>query len=192
MLYLSQASWLDIVSASVQRLPAFPRGAVADQIVSVLAWSASFYPQPILNWQRRSTHGLAIDFPAINVLGFTSYAISTSSFLYSTLIREQYAARHELSPEPTVQFNDLAFAVHAVVLTTLTYSQFFPKLWGLQVGRLQRVSRPVAGIFWGGIIAVVVVTLLVVLKSSDGGRDASGWAWIDVVRRRRRGRSVNR
>jgi len=26
-----------------------------------------------------------------------------------------------------------------------------------------------------------VVTVLVVLKSSDGGRDASGWAWIDVI-----------
>jgi len=34
-----------------------------------LAWSASFYPQPLLNWRRRSTSGTTIDFPFINVLG---------------------------------------------------------------------------------------------------------------------------
>ncbi|KAF5573586.1 CTNS [Fusarium pseudoanthophilum] len=36
-----------------------------------LAWSASFYPQPLLNWRRRSTSGTTIDFPFINVLVYT-------------------------------------------------------------------------------------------------------------------------
>ena len=32
-------------------------------------WSASFYPQPLLNHRRRSTSGTTIDFPLINCLG---------------------------------------------------------------------------------------------------------------------------
>lgn len=34
-----------------------------------LCWSASFYPQSILNYQRKSTSGTTIDFPLINCLG---------------------------------------------------------------------------------------------------------------------------
>lgn len=34
-----------------------------------LAWSASFYPQALLNWRRRSTSGTTVDFPFINLLG---------------------------------------------------------------------------------------------------------------------------
>ncbi|KAI9876896.1 MAG: hypothetical protein M1830_005377 [Pleopsidium flavum] len=146
-----------------------------------LCWSASFYPQPILNYRRRSTHGLAIDFPTINVFGFVSYAISTSTFLFAPLIRLQYAARNPLSPDPTVRFNDLAFAAHAVVMSSLAYSQFWGGLWGFTVGKRQRVSMPVAGIFWGSLVAVSGVVLTVVGKGRDGGRDASGWAWIDVI-----------
>lgn len=37
--------------------------------VYFLAWSASFYPQALLNWRRRSTSGTTVDFPFINVLG---------------------------------------------------------------------------------------------------------------------------
>lgn len=40
---------------------------------------------------------------------------------------------------------------------------------------------PVAGIFWGSLVAVAVVALTVVGKGRNGGRDSSGWAWIDVV-----------
>lgn len=144
----------------------------------MFCWSASFYPQPILNWRRQSTQGLAIDFPTTNVLGFICYAIYTSAFLYSPLIRSQYAARHPISPEPSVRLNDFAFAVHAVVLSVTTYTQFFPKIWGFKVSRFQRVSLPVAGIFCGCVCAVVGITVYV---ASKGGDDPFGWAWIDVV-----------
>lgn len=37
--------------------------------VYTLCWSASFYPQPLLNARRRSTSGTTTDFPVLNVLG---------------------------------------------------------------------------------------------------------------------------
>ena len=115
----------------------------------------------------------------MNVLGFACYAISTSAFLYSPLIRRQYAQRNPVSPTPTVRANDLAFALHAVVLSVLTYSQFF--CWGFKRERGQRISRPIMGVIAGGLAGVGLVMLLVVTRGPDGGTDARGWAWIDVV-----------
>lgn len=37
--------------------------------VYFLCWSASFYPQALLNWRRASTSGTTVDFPFLNVLG---------------------------------------------------------------------------------------------------------------------------
>ena len=107
--------------------------------------------------------------------------ISTCALFFSPLIRQQYAERHAASSKPTVRFNDIAFAVHAVIMSTLTYTQLWPRIWGFQVSHLQRLSRPIAGIFWGSISAVLLVILLVWVKGKDGGRDAQYWAWIDVV-----------
>ncbi|KAI9866416.1 MAG: hypothetical protein M1813_001538 [Trichoglossum hirsutum] len=145
----------------------------------VLCWSASFYPQPWLNWQRKSTVGLAIDFPVVNILGFVSYSISTLAFLSSPLIRYQYAVRNPVSPEPTVRFNDLAFAVHAVLLSCITYSQFW--CWGFKTNRAQRISWPIMGIFFGSLLSVVITILIVIAKGGDQTEDALGWAWIDVI-----------
>lgn len=147
----------------------------------MLSWSASFYPQPISNYQRKSTVGLSIDMTIINFLGFLYYSIYTASFLYSPMIRKQYAARYSTSEEPTVRFNDLAFAVHAVLLCGLMYTQFWPSIWGFHVSRFQRISKTMAGLFWGSILAPLVIVWIVLARSPDGGYDASSWAWIDVV-----------
>lgn len=37
--------------------------------IYTLAWSLSFYPQPLLNFHRKSTSGTTVDFPLVNVLG---------------------------------------------------------------------------------------------------------------------------
>ncbi|OCK81582.1 lysosomal cystine transporter [Lepidopterella palustris CBS 459.81] len=146
-----------------------------------LCWSLSFYPQPVLNWRRRSTQGLAIDFPTSNVLGFVAYAISTGVFLYSPAIRSQYAYRHPASPEPTVRFNDFLFAAHGAILCIITYSQFWTQIWGFKVSARQKASRAILGVFWGSVCGVIAVILTVRIKGNDGGYDPSGWAWIDVV-----------
>ena len=157
---------------------------------SVLCWSLSFYPQALLNFKKKSTLGLAIDFTALNVLGFVAYTTTNAAFLFSSTIRAQYAARHPVSPEPTVRFNDFVFAAHALVLCIVTYSQFFTRIWGFKVGKRQRSSRVVLGIIYGSLLAVLFLIVLVRFKGRDHGYDASGIAWIDVVSASKR--SLNR
>lgn len=141
----------------------------------------SFYPQPYLNWQLKSTLGLTIDFPFLNVLGFAAYTVSNAVFLYSPTIQYQYAVRHPKSPKTTVRLNDFIFAVHGFVLCVITYSQFYPKLWGFKVGARQRANRFVLGVFWGGLVGVAVTILFVLTEGRDNGDDPTTWAWIDVI-----------
>ncbi|CAG5178129.1 uncharacterized protein ALTATR162_LOCUS8548 [Alternaria atra] len=145
-----------------------------------LSWSLSFYPQPISNFLRKSTLGLAIDFPTLNVLGFTCYTISTACFLYSPTIKSQYAYRHPEALKTTVRFNDFLFAAHGAVMCVIIYSQFFEKIWGFEIGKRQKVSRVILGVWWGCVLAIVVVVGLVKTRGADGN-GAEGWAWIDVI-----------
>jgi cystinosin len=145
-------------------------------------WSFSFYPQPILNFRRSSTTGTTIDFPAVNVLGFIAYFVSNASFLYSSQIRKEYALRnHGLTP--TVQFNDLAFAAHAVWISIITFSQFWGSLWGFEKrGRRDpgaRISNAILGIMIGSLVGVATVMFIVVVRQDNNPQ--TGWAWIDVV-----------
>ena len=83
-----------------------------------------------------------------------------------------------------MRFNDFAFAAHALLLCVITYSQFFPRLWGFKVGARQRSSRVVLGVFWGSIVAVITIIAIVRTQGRNGGYDPEGWAWIDVVSER--------
>jgi cystinosin len=76
----------------------------------------------------------------------------------------------------------VAFGVHAVILVSVTYSQFFFRLWGFPVSARQRASRPVLGILWGSIAGVAAITVVVVFRSGWKDQDPLDWAWIDVVR----------
>ncbi|KAH0402496.1 L-cystine transporter-like protein, partial [Aureobasidium melanogenum] len=144
------------------------------------SWSLSFYPQPLRCWKFRSTRGITVDFPLLNILGFTSYFISTTAFVCAPKIRQQYALRHPFAPEPTVRFNDLIFALHGTIVCIIFYSQFYPKLWKFEVVKGQRASSVALGIFYGSIVGVAITTMLVFLFK--GGRDTpDSWAEIDII-----------
>jgi len=87
------------------------------------AWSASFYPQLVLNQRRRDTTGLSFSFLLLNVCGFTCYLVFTASMLWSDRVRSEYFARYQ--HWPLIQVNDVVFAAHAVLLTVITLAQTY-------------------------------------------------------------------
>ncbi|KAI3399332.1 hypothetical protein diail_7287 [Diaporthe ilicicola] len=152
--------------------------------VYTLCWSLSFYPQPLLNFRRRSTSGTTVDFPLINCLGFLSYLVSNLAFYYSPVIREQYAARHD-GHTPAVAFNDIVFAAHALLLSLITTSQYFlPGSWGFTPSAGNRPSRFITGTAVGCMTGVAAVVVLIASASgspgSAGGAGAA-WCWLDAV-----------
>jgi cystinosin len=68
--------------------------------------------------------GLSIDFQLLNILGFLSYTIYNSALYYSTVVREQYQAVHS-GQLPAVHINDVAFSIHALVLSSISLTQCF-------------------------------------------------------------------
>ena len=129
---------------------------------------------------RQSTTGLSADFPLANLLGFSSYTIYTSAFLYSSTIRAQYAARHP-DTRPSVRVNDFVFALHGSIMIVLVYSQFSKKLWGYQVDPSQKPSRLMLLICATLLCTVVVTIMLATVHELGLGANAWAWTWIDVV-----------
>jgi len=86
-----------------------------------LCWSISFYPQVILNHRRKSTVGLSTDFTILNVVGFLCYSIYSASLFWNDTAKEQYRQRY--GETSTVQSNDVAFAFHALILSSITMAQ---------------------------------------------------------------------
>ncbi|KAF4119591.1 cystinosin [Geosmithia morbida] len=153
--------------------------------VYFLLWSLSFYPQALLNWRRQSTSGTTVDFPLLNILGFTAYYASNQAFLSSTTVRDQYASRHS-GLEPTVRLNDVCFALHGLILSIVTTSQYLlPRtLWGFEPSVGSRPSKVALGVYAGSLVGVAV-TLLLAAGSGSGAADDDdgddGWRALDVV-----------
>ncbi|EHK27513.1 uncharacterized protein TRIVIDRAFT_73286 [Trichoderma virens Gv29-8] len=147
--------------------------------VYTIAWSLSFYPQPLLNWQRGSTSGTTADFPTINIIGFAAYFVSNVALYYSPVVRSQYAARHD-GLVPTVAFNDITFALHALVLSIITASQYLLRpLWGFEPSPGTRPSRFVSGIIAGSALGVLITCLIV--SATPSGNPATDWCELDIV-----------
>ncbi|RWA06325.1 hypothetical protein EKO27_g8778 [Xylaria grammica] len=148
--------------------------------IYTICWSLSFYPQAILNFKRKSTGGTTVDFPFLNVLGFASYFIYTCAFYWSPVIRHQYALRND-NHTPTVAFNDVTFAVHALILTAILNTQYFlPSIWGFEKSAVRRPSRLITGVFTGCITGVVLI-ILVVAAQPPSADPKTSWAWLDVI-----------
>lgn len=146
---------------------------------STLSWSLSFYPQPLLNARRRSTAGTTPAFPSLNVLGFSCYSLSTLLFYFSSTVQAQYRLRNN-NEDNTVRSNDVAFAVHALLLSVITLSQFSSWLWGFE-RRTCRVGRGVEGLIAVSLITVAWVIFMIIAKGGDWQRHRETWAWLDLV-----------
>ncbi|XP_061351857.1 cystinosin homolog [Gastrolobium bilobum] len=88
-----------------------------------LSWSISFYPQVILNFRRKSVVGLNFDFVLLNLTKHSSYLIYNASLYFSSAIQKQYFEKYGYGQMIPVAANDVAFSIHAVLLTAITLFQ---------------------------------------------------------------------
>jgi cystinosin len=104
------------------------RSAFADDISFVfgwsycLAWSLSFYPQVILNYQRKCVKGLSVDYQMLNMMGYTFYSIFTCTLKWNKTILEQYS---DVFSDNLVTIQDVVFATHGALLTAITIYQCY-------------------------------------------------------------------
>lgn len=136
-----------------------------------LAWSVSFYPQVVQNYRRKSTVGLSTDFTVINHFGYICYTCYTSSLYWSASIQEEYRRRHGSHAKNTVQSNDVAFAIHALILSFIWVSQIH-RYDGFQT---QPLSKPFQ-IFLLSMLSVCV-SFAAAIQTEIGG----DYAWLDFM-----------
>lgn len=120
-----------------------------------LAWSATFYPQIFLNYRRKSTTGLSHDFMYMSWIGFIAYSSFTVGGYFSTAVHKDYVQTR--GAPPPIEFADVAFATHALVLATLLCIQILAYPPGLRIRRF--VAIGCAATVGGIVIALGGATL---------------------------------
>lgn len=113
-----------------------------------------------------------------SVVGFAAYFVSNVAFYYSPVIRAQYAARHH-DLEPTVQFNDITFALHGFILSVVVTSQYLTPFWGFPPSPGNRPSRFIIGVFVGCLVGVLSSYLIV--AASPGSDPVTDWVALDII-----------
>lgn len=91
--------------------------------IAFVSWSISFYPQVFLNCRRKSVVGLNFDFVVLNLTKHSSYLIYNATLYFSAAVQQQYREKYGLDQMIPVAANDVAFSVHAVLLTAFTLFQ---------------------------------------------------------------------
>ncbi|KAK2701559.1 cystinosin homolog [Artemia franciscana] len=88
------------------------------------AWSLSFYPQIVENYQRKSVVGLSLDLVVLNFWGHTVYGLFNFGLYWIPQVKREYFNIHPLGVQP-VQLNDCMFSLHAIVAAGFTFAQCF-------------------------------------------------------------------
>jgi cystinosin len=133
------------------------------------AWSVSFWPQVIINYRRKSVVGLSFDYLYMNLLGFSCYSAFNLALYYNNDVRAEYQKQYN-GALPSVQSNDVFFAVHAVLVTILIIVQ----TWIYERGG-QRISYTALGIIIILLVSIVIVTLCVAFGAG------SWFTWLNLL-----------
>ena len=139
-------------------------------------WCASFYPQVVMNFQRKSTDGLSIDYSVINFFGYICYTAYTASFYWSDSVKRLYQERHydpstpdDQQAESTVESNDVAFAIHSLIMSIIWLVQL-QIYGGFDKCRKQKkkiLSRPIESLIYMIVGSCTVYATLILLYTSE-------------------------
>ncbi|XP_044502264.1 cystinosin homolog [Mangifera indica] len=133
--------------------------------ISFISWSVSFYPQVILNFRRKSVIGLNFDFVLLNLTKHSSYLIYNVCLYFSPAIQEQYFQEYGYDQMIPVAANDVAFSIHAVLLTAITLLQIAIYERGVQ--KVSKISITIVCAVW----LTAAVCFFVALPSHS-------WLWL--------------
>ncbi|KAK4417845.1 Cystinosin [Sesamum alatum] len=125
--------------------------------ISFCSWAICFYPQLILNFRRKSVQGLNFDFVVLNLTKHTSYLIYNASLFFSSTVQRQYRQKYGFNQMIPVAVNDVAFSVHAVLMTALTLLQIAIYDRGNQ--KFSRIAIAIVSVAWLSAAACVFVAL---------------------------------
>ncbi|KAL9454276.1 hypothetical protein AB3S75_006828 [Citrus x aurantiifolia] len=114
--------------------------------ISFVAWSVSFYPQVILNFRRKSVVGLNFDFVLLNLTKHSSYMIYNVVLFFSPAVQQQYFQKYGRDQMIPVAANDVAFSMHAVLLTIITLFQIAIYERGVQ--KVSKISMAIVSVVW--------------------------------------------
>lgn len=136
------------------------------------AWSISFYPQILHNYNRKTSSGLSVDFLLFNMVGYFCYSVFTVSMYYIPDFRYAYERRHE-GNIIQVSISDVCFSIHALLLTVIT--------WGQVIYYDGHHQIPSQCAFLTGFLFFVVcaVYILFITQDLNGGRDP--WNWYTFI-----------
>ncbi|GAB2229683.1 hypothetical protein Droror1_Dr00013934 [Drosera rotundifolia] len=121
------------------------------------SWSISFYPQVILNFRRKSVVGLNFDFVVLNLTKHSSYLIYNATLYFSSAVQQQYREKYGLDEMIPVAANDVAFSIHAVLLTLVTLFQIFIYERGNQ--KVSRISLGIVSVVWSAATICFLIAL---------------------------------
>ncbi|XP_078488162.1 cystinosin [Ciona intestinalis] len=121
-----------------------------------VAWSVSFYPQTILNYQRKSVIGLNFDYIVYNITGFLAYGFYNIGLFWIPVVKEEYLKMYPDGVNP-VQANDVFFTIHAVVLTAIVIVQCFIYERGGQ--RVSIIATVLLSLAWTAMFVLLFVAV---------------------------------
>ncbi|CAH8385105.1 unnamed protein product [Eruca vesicaria subsp. sativa] len=115
--------------------------------ITFASWSISFYPQMLLNFKRKSVVGLNFDFALLNFTKHSSYMIYNVCLYFSPFIQKQYFDLYGDKEMIPVAANDVAFSLHAVLVTAFTLFQICIYDRGTQ--KVSRFATGLVILVWG-------------------------------------------
>jgi cystinosin len=132
-------------------------------VVYFVSWSVSFYPQVHLNWRRRSVRGLSFDFQLLNVTGYTAYSLFNCLLKLVPVLSNQYVSKY--GPPIPVDWSDLGFAVHGLLITIVTIVQCFIYERGDQ--KLSTAAIALTSALWASMIVALALALFGAISFLD-------------------------
>ncbi|KEH25388.1 cystinosin homolog [Medicago truncatula] len=130
-----------------------------------VSWSISFYPQIILNFQRKSVVGLNFDYAVLNMVKQCYYLVYNTTLYFSPVVQRQYGNKYGHKQMNPVALNDVAFSSHAVLLSAITL---------YQIAIYERGNQKVSKAALGLAIFVLIISAICVFIALRNRH----WLWL--------------